>query len=80
MKTLKDSEEITADEVQQMKQVFEEAQETVSPIVTRGLADEIISYDLLSSLEQNLRCLPPIERPSPPAQKSKRTTQGDYSR
>lgn len=44
----KDSETITEDDVNQMKQIFEEAKRAVKPIVKRGSAAEVVSVELLN--------------------------------
>ena len=44
----KDSEAITVDDVQQMKQIFEEAKRVVKPIVKRESAAEVHSAELLN--------------------------------
>lgn len=44
----KDSEPITVDDVQQMKQIFEEAKRVVKPIVKRESAAEVVSVELLN--------------------------------
>ena len=44
----KDSEAITEDDVNQMKQIFEEAKRVVKPIVKRESAAEVVSVELLN--------------------------------
>lgn len=43
-----DSEAITEDDVNQMKQIFEEAKRVVKPIVKRESAAEVVSVELLN--------------------------------
>ena len=44
----KPSEAITDDDVEQMKQIFEEAKRVVKPIVKRESAAEVVSVELLN--------------------------------
>ena len=44
----KDPETITADDVKEMQQIFDEAKRAVKPIVKRELAAEVVSVELLN--------------------------------
>ena len=44
----KDPETISADDVKEMQQIFDEAKRVVRPIVKRELAAEVISVELLN--------------------------------
>ena len=44
----KDPETITADDVKEMQQIFDEAKRVVKPIVKRELAAEVVSGELLN--------------------------------